>query len=309
MSTVLEERTVVYPFVMEGGIEFDVRCATVHEYSKGYTVSKHSHSWVEINYINYGSCSIQVDTDYFRFKAGDCMILFPGSLHSYKVDSKTNCKMTQLEFAVRYSGRRDLLSEEVRNLQFLTALRRRRRKIFKVFKNSHVNNCMTRIYEELLNNDDFTGPLTKLYFFELIYLLSRELMQSVNENAHINDPVINPVITYIHNHINEKLSVADIAMVFKKHPNSLNNTFKRITNYTLPEYVRNIRLNEAAKLIRKDKYSFTEIANRTGFETPQYFSKVFKKTMGITPSAYKQQYGDDTKKQLDFDNDHPCCLS
>jgi AraC-like DNA-binding protein len=53
------------------------------------------------------------------------------------------------------------------------------------------------------------------------------------------------------------------------------------------DFIREIRVKRAAQLIRSDVYNFSQIAYMTGFSDPKYFSRCFKKHMGVTPSEYK----------------------
>jgi len=55
------------------------------------------------------------------------------------------------------------------------------------------------------------------------------------------------------------------------------------------KHVTNMRINLACELISNSRYKITEIAEMCGFENVQYFSIVFKKTMGITPSQFKSE--------------------
>lgn len=55
------------------------------------------------------------------------------------------------------------------------------------------------------------------------------------------------------------------------------------------DFVRHIRLLRAQKLINDTDQSLTQIAYSVGFSDPKYFSKVFKREMGVTPSEYREK--------------------
>ena len=67
---------------------------------------------------------------------------------------------------------------------------------------------------------------------------------------------------------------------------------KELTNLSLRDYIRNIRLNEAARLLGEQKHSIAEVAMRTGFENVSYFTVVFKQKYGVPPSQYHNQVAD-----------------
>jgi len=67
---------------------------------------------------------------------------------------------------------------------------------------------------------------------------------------------------------------------------------KSIVGLTPVDFVCEMRIKRAAQLIEKSEYSFSQIAYMTGFNDPKYFSRRFKKIMGVTPTEYKERKGD-----------------
>ena len=61
---------------------------------------------------------------------------------------------------------------------------------------------------------------------------------------------------------------------------------KTLSGLSPVDYMRNFRLGKAAELLRQRRFSISEVAYRTGFSSPPYFSKCFKETFGMTPSEY-----------------------
>ena len=61
---------------------------------------------------------------------------------------------------------------------------------------------------------------------------------------------------------------------------------KNLTGKTPNDFIRDIRLNQAAKLLLKSDLNITEIAYQTGFTSPKYFRECFKKQFGESPSQY-----------------------
>lgn len=64
---------------------------------------------------------------------------------------------------------------------------------------------------------------------------------------------------------------------------------KSIIGLTPVDFIREIRIKRAVQLIDSGEYNFSQIAYMTGFNDPKYFSKSFKKVMGVTPSEYKEK--------------------
>ena len=66
-------------------------------------------------------------------------------------------------------------------------------------------------------------------------------------------------------------------------------TFKRCYNTTPKKYILDLRLSRAKVLLETSEKTVLEIAYETGFKPPTYFSSIFKKKTGITPTEYRKQ--------------------
>jgi AraC-like DNA-binding protein len=63
---------------------------------------------------------------------------------------------------------------------------------------------------------------------------------------------------------------------------------KQLTGYTTSEFVRGIRMEEAARLLKEGMLNVSEVAFKVGFKDPKYLSKKFKLCYGITPSDFRR---------------------
>ncbi len=85
----------------------------------------------------------------------------------------------------------------------------------------------------------------------------------------------------------EKFSVENLAGEIALSRVQLHRKLKALTNQSASEFILNMRLQRAADLIKQDAASISEIAYMTGFNTPNYFAKSFRKHFGCSPSEYK----------------------
>ena len=70
----------------------------------------------------------------------------------------------------------------------------------------------------------------------------------------------------------------------------LHRKLKELTNQTTRDFIRNIRLKQAAELLSKKRYTIAEVADLTGFTNPNNFSTAFKDLYGMPPSIYMEQH-------------------
>ena len=94
----------------------------------------------------------------------------------------------------------------------------------------------------------------------------------------INDNISNPNLT-----IEQITNEVGISRVH------LHRKLKELTNQTTRDFIRNIRLKEAARLLSEKQHTISEIAMLTGFNEPNNFSNTFKELYGVPPSMYMKE--------------------
>lgn len=91
---------------------------------------------------------------------------------------------------------------------------------------------------------------------------------------------------YIKDHINERLSLNEIAASFGISPNYLSQLFSKYNDMGFTEYINTTKINESKRLLMEENLKVYEVAEILSFESSFYFSKVFKKIEGISPTEY-----------------------
>ena len=97
------------------------------------------------------------------------------------------------------------------------------------------------------------------------------------------------ITDYLHQNIAKSLTLEEMSRAFSFTPSYLIRLFKRETNDTPINYLIRIRMDTAKKiLLLYPQEDIGSVAARVGYEDPQYFSRVFKQTTGMTPSQYRR---------------------
>lgn len=102
--------------------------------------------------------------------------------------------------------------------------------------------------------------------------------------------LIEQVSSYIQNHISEDLSVENIARAFHYSRSRLTLMCKSVTGHSLNYLITNSRIMTAKKLLSEQKLTIAQIAEATGFSSPQYFSRRFHQIVKCTPSEFVSRY-------------------
>ena len=94
---------------------------------------------------------------------------------------------------------------------------------------------------------------------------------------------------YIREHLPESINLSDIAVAVHLHPAYCCGLFKKETGTTIVEYINASRVELAKKFLRSADAPISDIPALSGFGNYKYFAKVFKKSTGISPSAYRKK--------------------
>lgn len=125
-----------------------------------------------------------------------------------------------------------------------------------------------------------------------IFKVLDRLIQCVRGNVKVKYlNVIERARDYIRKHYHTNITLNDIAQACYVSPYHLSHIFKEQLNCTVMDYLTLVRLEQAKSLLGNTTFTINDIAEKTGYNDPGYFCKVFKKNEGITPSAFKKQLG------------------
>lgn len=97
---------------------------------------------------------------------------------------------------------------------------------------------------------------------------------------------VSNVKKYINAHLKERLSLNEVAAVFGISPNYLSQLFGKYNDVGFSEYINTCKIAESKRLLAEGNLKVYEAAEMLGFESAFYFSKVFKKVEGVSPTEY-----------------------
>ncbi len=103
--------------------------------------------------------------------------------------------------------------------------------------------------------------------------------------------IINDAKLYMsQNYSNPNLMLSDVAKAVNMSKSRFSTVFSQHSGMTFTEYLIHLRLNKAKELLRTTNIKSSQIALETGYNDSHYFSYIFKKNTGITPSEYRTRY-------------------
>ena len=107
--------------------------------------------------------------------------------------------------------------------------------------------------------------------------------------APVNDKMIDSVVADIRDHYMEDISLTSLAAKYNVNMGSLSKMIKDHLQLNFSDYIASLRIQRAKELLSDETLSIQEIAEIVGYNDYFYFTKVFKKIEGISPSKYRKE--------------------
>jgi signal transduction histidine kinase/DNA-binding response OmpR family regulator len=122
------------------------------------------------------------------------------------------------------------------------------------------------------------------------HLQYKELETEEVDPLEIEDPFVSRLVSYIKlNLSDEGLNNEKIELHFKTNKMQLYRKLKAVTGWSVNNLIREIKIREATRLLKDSEMNISEIAYNLGFSDPLYFSKYFKKEMGVAPQQFRKE--------------------
>lgn len=158
---------------------------------------------------------------------------------------------------------------------------------FKLLSHHHINISQaiensSKTYTDILQSDSIS---------DLTEILEKVVSSGVNQLSQLStqdNHIIKKIIHYIESNYNHQIKLNDLAELAHVNSSYLSRLIKQETGYTLTEIVTKIRIDRAKELLVLGHMKTYEIAIKVGIEDPAYFSQVFKKYTGLSPSEFKK---------------------
>lgn len=128
----------------------------------------------------------------------------------------------------------------------------------------------------------------KKWFMEKMRSITAAMIKGGEE--HTND-LIRQAKEYIDSHFQKDMSLDDVSRELNISPYYFSKLFKEETGENFVEYVTGRRMDRAKQLLKNPEKSIKEICIEVGYSDPNYFSRIFKKYQGVSPTEYKEKVG------------------
>ena len=131
--------------------------------------------------------------------------------------------------------------------------------------------------------------LLTMYLRQIFLLIQRSRQEHLTSISSYLQEEINYACKYFNEHYNESINIEEYARSRGMSVSWFLRNFKQVTKQSPMQYILALRINNAINLLETTDYNLTEIASIIGYDNPLYFSRLFKKQKGISPSDYRKE--------------------
>jgi AraC family L-rhamnose operon regulatory protein RhaS len=104
------------------------------------------------------------------------------------------------------------------------------------------------------------------------------------------DTQIEPLVAYLMSNYARRITIKELAGEFSTNRTTIQKRFRSATGWSIAQYTIRLRIQMASLLLRDTTLSISEIVERTGFESPSHFSRMFKRYAELSPTAYRRLF-------------------
>lgn len=219
-------------------------------------------------YICSSKCRAVYDGVEYVLTSGDFIIYYPGQTQMYSFDSENGCDTMWIHFSGTAAA------------EILEGL-----KLYPGVFHCRPDGKIYAVFKELVQEYQVKPYIHKSTENVLLIYLLTIISRNIDNQRKATD--IEKVIMAMHNSLDEPYDINKYAKICSLSLSRFSHKFKQVTGKSPLKYFTDIKLTSAKELLRFSDLSVSEIAERVGYDNSLYFSRIFKKAFGISPTEYR----------------------
>ena len=221
-------------------------------------------------YVTDGEMNFALNSVKGTIRSGQFMLIPPETVYFFKTPENKTVSYFWLHFT----------GSQAEN--FLIKCRLNPCRLYDAGLHQTLFDLWRKMWSELILQDSL--------FNEVSTSLLKEILSYFSRYAHSNSisQVFSKSIVYIHENYSGDISVSELAEKENLCLTSYRKQFREVFGVTAKEYIIDVRLNHASRLLLESDMKTKEIAATVGYSDVYYFSRIFKKKLGVSPSAFRK---------------------
>ncbi|MEE1048288.1 MAG: AraC family transcriptional regulator [Clostridia bacterium] len=246
------------------------------------------HDFWEFVYIDRGTINVYTDNNFLHLSKGDIIFHRPNEFHKIVCNGKESASIFIITFDCHSAAMKFFYNKIINLPKELHPLMK------KIIEESSNTFHITKYPLTLKEAHPFGGQqLLRIYIEELLLRLIRsENKEPFFESAfatreEYENTLAHRISEYLTEHIYSKLTIDMLTEHFHLGKSRLCDIFKKSYGDTIIHHYLCLKIEEAKRLLREKTLTISEISELLMFESAAYFSRIFKKFVGISPSSYR----------------------
>lgn len=257
-----------------------------HEIAK-FDYSVHYHPEYELNLVFNSSGRRIVGDSINNYTNIDLVLIGPNTYHAWKADeASTSSHVITIQFA------ENLFSMNLLNKKLMSPIKNMFENSYRGIEFSEETKVITK--EKILKLSLTHGFDSILDFFSILYDLAISRNQKLLASSSFKSNFIQPqnsrikkVIKYLQNHYSDDISLTEVASSINMSDSAFSHFFKKRTNHSFSDYLIDIRIGHASRMLLETNDNISEICYKCGFNNLSNFNRLFKKKRGCTPREFR----------------------
>ena len=251
----------------------------VAEYGNLYNNNVHYHTFYELEFILEGSGKYEINNNVYDIKRGALFLTPPADYHTYSLTEDEKLRYYNVQFFPSCID--DEVSSRLYSYSVPIALYFSEEETLDLIKNFEE---MKRVFNE-------KSPMYALVVRNLIENLCIETIREMDRTTTNSafQETVKAAIIYVKEHYREPITLDMMAEYVGLSSTYFSHKFMEAVGVGFATYVRDVRLNYAANLIKSTQLTVKEICYKTGFTDPNYFSNAFRSVFGVSPRKYREE--------------------
>lgn len=295
-NIILPELSETVPLSYEDSYIFDSGQSVTALKHNCYTPAIiHDHSFFELTYAYDGTCEQTINGQKVHMHTGDFLIMPPGVHHSISVFNKSVILQIPVKKAtLEYLFFNFLRDDNILSMFFINSIYAQHVNDYIIFHSGddfHIKTAITHILLENINRESYWQSMMINTLMNVFGLLLRNYEKSVELPSLVRKSDVQRfgLLRFIQSNYTD-ITLAAIAEKFHYTPEYTSKLIKEMTGMTFKQILQKVRIERAEFLLIDTNMSIAAIGVQVGYNNMEHFIRTFKKSNGLTPSAYRQAH-------------------
>ncbi len=247
----------------------------------------HAHNTLELFYLCNGERLYIINDKYYPIKKGDLVLIDSETIHRTAPTTVPDYERILIQIPKHYLQNINCIEfSPLKCFQYDSPV-----VILPKKEQTIIETMLYNIIDEASTQEEGYKASIQMYILQILIRSNRYTNHSSSarpERKNQFHKYISQVVMYINKHYMEPITIDMLADKFYISNSHLARTFKKVTGYSIIQYLNITRIRTAKMLLRQTNLSIMDISEKVGYNNVTHFGRIFKNATGYTPTEYRK---------------------